>query len=209
MDERLLETLPNYLEEENLETPVLGLVRQLLHLQSELSQRMQQRFQRLLPIDELLSDRWQRARHLGFGDGTSIYHNSYVYGEVKVGAHTWIGPFTILDGTGGLEIGDYCAISVGVHIYTHDAVKWALSGGREPYEYVPVKIGNNCFLGAGAVVLRGVTIGERCVVGAGAVVTKDVPDASIVAGVPARLIGTVRVSMDGKIALEYHNLPLS
>ena len=59
-----------------------------------------------LPLDEMLFDRWERARSLGFGPGASIYHNSYVYGDVRVGAGTWVGPFTILDGSGGLGVGD-------------------------------------------------------------------------------------------------------
>ena len=48
---------------------------------------------------------------------------------VTVGAGTWIGPNTLLDGTGGLSIGASCSISAGVQIYTHDSVMWALSGG--------------------------------------------------------------------------------
>jgi len=111
---------------------------------------------------------------LGFGKDTSIYHMSYVYGDVKVGENTWIGPFALLDGTGGLEIGSNCSISAGVHIYTHDKVKWAISGGKEPYKYAPVKIGNNCFIGAGAIVLKGVTIEAGSVVPAGEVVRRDV-----------------------------------
>ena len=93
---------------------------------------MRTRWQRDLPLEELLFDRWERARSLGFGEGTSIYHNRYVFGDVRVGKHTWIGPFTVLDGTGGgLQIGDYCSISAGVQIYTHDSVAWAVSGGKE------------------------------------------------------------------------------
>ena len=95
---------------------------------------MQKKFQRDLPLSELLFDRWERAKTLGFGKGTSIYHNSYVYGDVSVGKNTWIGPFTILDGTGCLKIGSYCSISAGVQIYTHDSVKWAITGGKAPYD---------------------------------------------------------------------------
>ena len=91
------------------------------------------RLKRDLLLEELLFDRWERARALGFGEGTSIYHNSYVYGDVRLGKYTWIGPFTILDGTGGgLTIGDHCSISAGVQIYTHDSVAWAVSGGKNP-----------------------------------------------------------------------------
>lgn len=54
-----------------------------------------------------------------------------------------------------------------------------------------ISIGHDSWLGAGAIVLPGVNIGKYCIVGAGAVVTKDIPDYSVVAGVPAKVIRTV------------------
>lgn len=55
---------------------------------------------RSLPFADLLFDRWERAKMLGFGEGTSVYDSAYIFGDVKVGKNTWIGPFTILDGSG-------------------------------------------------------------------------------------------------------------
>ena len=52
----------------------------------------------------------------------------------------------------------------------------------------PVVIGNNCWIGQNAVILKGVTIGDNCIVGANSVVTKDVPSNYIVAGNPGRII---------------------
>ena len=98
---------------------------QLRGVYDALRSEMREKWHRDLPLEELLFDRWERARKLGFGEGTSIYHNSYVYGDVHVGERTWIGPFTILDGSGGLRIGSNCSISAGVHIFTHDSVQWA------------------------------------------------------------------------------------
>lgn len=103
-------------------------------------------FNRVLPMNELLSDRWEKAKYLGFGIGTSIYDSSVVLGDVKVGINTWIGPFTILDGSGKLIIGANCSISAGVQIYSHDSVKWAISGGKDSYEYESTIIENNCYL---------------------------------------------------------------
>ncbi len=106
---------------------------QLLALYAHLRAETHARWDRDLPFDELLFDRWERARSLGFGEGASIYHSALVYGDVVVGPSTWIGPFTLLDGSGGLRIGRNCSISAGVHIYSHDTVKWALSGGALAY----------------------------------------------------------------------------
>ena len=78
-------------------------------LHTELQRAMRQRFDRDLPFEELVFDRWQRAEALGFGPRASIYHNAYVFGDVRVGADTWVGPFVKLDGSGGsVEIGEWC-----------------------------------------------------------------------------------------------------
>jgi len=172
-------------------------------LDAALRTEMRSKWARDLPLDELLFDRWARAASLGFGPSSSIYQNSYVYGDVSVGAGTWIGPLTVLDGSGGLQIGSNCSISAGVQVYTHDTVRRALSGGIAPIERQPVQIGNACHVGANAVILPGVTIGEHSVIGAGAVVTESVPAYHVAAGVPCRLIGKVEVDADGGVRLTY------
>lgn len=163
----------------------------ILKLYNLLRDKMKAEWNRDLPFEELLFDRWERAKKLRFGEGTSIYHNSYVYGDVKVGRHTWIGPFTLLDGSGGLEIGDYCSISAGVQIYTHDSIGWATSGGKKEYEKTPVKIGNCCYIGPQTVIAKGVNIGDHVVIGACSFVNKDVPAYTVVGGVPTKIIGKV------------------
>jgi acetyltransferase-like isoleucine patch superfamily enzyme len=171
-------------------------------LHHALRDRMRADWHRDLPFSELLSDRWERARSLGFGPDSSIYDLSYVYGDVRVGAGTWIGPFTVLDGSGGLRIGRYCSISSGVQIYTHDSVKWALSGGRAQYERTPVTIGDCCYIGSQTVIAKGVTIGDHVLVGACSFVNRDLPSFTIAAGVPCRVIGRVVVDGDD-VRLEY------
>src|SRR4051812_28284223 len=168
-----------------------GLQGQLLDVLERLRQEVRTRWNRDLPTGELLSDRWERARALGFGERTSIYDSSYVFGDVAVGRNTWIGPFTLLDGTGGLTIGDNCSISTGVQIYSHDTVKWAVSGGTAPYEHDPVTIGSSCYIGSQSVVAKGITIGAGSVIGACSFVNRDVPPNSIVGGVPVRPLGRV------------------
>lgn len=124
--------------------------------------------------------------------------NAWIIGEPMIGAGTWIGAFTLIDGSGGLTIGTGCDISSGVHIYTHSSAKRCVSG-REYREVdrEPVNIGDRVFIGANAVINMGVSIGDESVIGAGAVVTSSVPARTIVAGVPARVIGTVDLEDPG------------
>lgn len=150
---------------------------------------VQKQWNRSLPFADYIVDRWQKALDLGFGAGSSIYDSSLVLGDVRVGDNTWIGPFTVLDGSGGLEIGSNCSISAGVQIYTHDTVAWAISGGVAPIQKGPVRIGNCCYIGPNVIVSRGVSIGDGCVIGANSFVNKDVPPGMRAWGTPARAIG--------------------
>jgi acetyltransferase-like isoleucine patch superfamily enzyme len=118
--------------------------------------------------------------------------HAWIVGAPQIGEGTWIGAFTVIDGSGGLTIGAGCDISCGVQIYTHSSARRCVSGrAYELVDRAPTTIGNRVFLGANAIVMMGVTIGDEVVIAAGAVVTHDVPSRSIVAGVPARVVGQV------------------
>ena len=106
-----------------------------------------------------------------FGEDCFVNYNCVILdvAEVTVGKRTLFGP--------GCQI-------ITVEHPVNDAQ--ARAGGWERGR--PVTIGDNCWFGAGAMVLPGVTIGDNCVIAAGAVVAKDVPENSLVGGVPAKLI---------------------
>jgi len=167
------------------------LYRELQDLLEQLRQDVASRWNRTLPSGDYLVDRWEKARRLGFGEGASVYDSSLVLGDVTVGAQTWVGPFTVLDGSGGLEIGDHCSISAGVQIYSHDTVDWAISGGLAEARRAPTRIGSNCYIGPNTIIAKGVTIGEGCVIGALSLVLNDVPARSRAYGIPSRVVGTV------------------
>jgi len=179
-------------ESRNLWTEIEG-YEQLLHLHLELRQQISKRWQRSVPFNDELFDRWERAAFLGFGEGTSIYDSSAVLGDVHVGEHTWIGPYTILDGTGGLAIGSWCSISAGVQIYTHDSVAWALTAGQAAYAKAPTSIGDCCYVGPSTIIEKGITIADHCVIGANSFVNQNIEAFSIAVGTPCRIVGRVRV----------------
>jgi len=145
---------------------------------------------------------WKEKGEFFGGKDVTIYDSTTVVGDVRIGDHTWIGPFCSLDGTAGLVIGRYCSVSVGCQLLTHDTVKWAVSGGKADREYAPTKIGDCCFLGSHAVIIKGVTIGDHCIIGAGSVVNKDIPDYSVAVGIPARVVGTVEIN-NGDVQIDY------
>lgn len=152
----------------------------------KLRKDMREKFDRHVSINDLLSDRWETARFYGFGDGTSCYNNVLILGEVEVGRNTWIGPNVILDGSGGLSIGDFVSISAGVQIYTHDTADWSTSMGKDAVARKPTKIGSGVYIGPNSIVGKGVTIGDRAVIGAMSFVNADVPADTAFYGVPAR-----------------------
>ena len=163
----------------------------VLNLHKELDDAFKMQFNRSLPLAETLLDRWDRAKKLGFGENSSIYDSAIVFGDVKVGTDVWIGPNTIIDGSGGLHIGNYCNIGAGSQIYTHDSSKQLLTSLTLPIERQPVTIGNNVHIAPGVIITKGVSIGNFCIIGACALVTRNIPDNSIVLGQPAKVVGNI------------------
>ena len=127
------------------------------------------------------------------GDNVIVSRNCVIQSKtaaVTIGNRTDIGCNTIISSSGGISIGDSvliagnCYIGGGRYITERLDVPMMDQG---VYTKGPVMIGDDVWIGAGAIVLDGVQIGKGCIVGAGAVVTKNLPDYAIAAGVPATI----------------------
>jgi len=172
------------------------LFEQLNDLHSTFSDAFRTQFDRSLPFADELFDRWERAKQLNCGERSSVYDSSYVFGSPIIGEDVWIGPFTIIDGSGGLSIGKNVTIAVGVHIYTHDNIKQTLIGKHIPLDKGVVYIGDYSYIGPNAIITKNVTIGKHSIVAANSLVNKSFDDYSIIAGTPAKKIGYVKIEGD-------------
>ena len=118
-----------------------------------------------------------------------IYHGFWIVApsNLIIGRSSVIGDHAILDARDGITIGENVNLSTAVAIWTgqHD-----YQSPNFGYKGAPVRIGDRAWLSFRSTILPGVTVGEGAVVAAGAVVTKDVPPYTVVAGIPAKAIGT-------------------
>lgn len=122
------------------------------------------------------------------GSGSSIHMSCRFFSlrNLVIGKDTIIGFGAFLDGRDKIIIGDHVDIASEVMVYNseHD-----INSDDFSVTLSEVEIGDYCFIGPRAIILPGVKIGKGAVVAAGAVVTKDVPEFSIVGGIPAEVIG--------------------
>ena len=139
-------------------------------------------------------------KHIFIGNNVIILHHSRIeaitkYGQqelhpyLSIGDSTNIGQNCHIIATDSLEIGKDCTFSSFVYISdcNHRYIP-GLKISESGLDIRKTKIGNGVFIGIGARIMPGVTLGDNCVIGANAVVTHDVPERAVVAGVPAKII---------------------
>jgi acetyltransferase-like isoleucine patch superfamily enzyme len=140
--------------------------------------------------------RIKNPQRVSLGAGAAIRPYAFLsangtQGSIRIGAHTMVGEFCILNAVESIEVGEDTLIAPGCHLtdanHRIEADALIRMQGRD---VAPIRIGNDVWIGAGAKVLSGVSIGDGAVVAAGAVVREDVPPLTIVGGVPARVLRT-------------------
>lgn len=122
------------------------------------------------------------------GQGSTLHMGARFYqpGKISIGEGTLVGDHAFLDGRDRLSIGSHVDIASQVMIYNseHDLTDETMKAREEA-----VEIGDYVFIGPRVTILPGVKVGKGAVIAAGAVVTRDVPELTIVGGVPAKEIG--------------------
>lgn len=127
--------------------------------------------------------------------------------QIDICDNCWIGHHSIIDGSNGVKIGKGVQIAGLNGIYSHSShISIRLCGeeyikqdpaGRPGYVRSSVEIGDFSFIGVSAIILPGVKVGKGCVVAAGSILSQDIPDYSVAAGNPAKVIGST-LNMDEK-----------
>ena len=113
--------------------------------------------------------------------------------ELRIGNRTGISGSRIV-AMERITIGEECMIGAGCLICDSDMHEIPLSS-ENPIRVKPIQIGNQVFLGAQSVILKGVTLGDRCIIGAGSVATKSFATDAITGGNPARLLNKLNQSL--------------
>jgi acetyltransferase-like isoleucine patch superfamily enzyme len=127
------------------------------------------------------------GRWCWIGHGTKLRVHE---GEVSIGAKSVLGQECTISAFQSVAIGRECIVADRVMLidFDHGVVEVERPIRLQGIYKRDVDVGNNCWIGYGACILRGVTIGDNCIVGTNTVVTKDVAANAVVAGAPARVL---------------------
>ena len=139
--------------------------------------------------------RCRRLDQIQLGEENAFTQGAWLWPEdtdhdrirIKIGSRNYFNRNVMIDACNRIEIGDENMF--GPDVYMTDSNHRfgpGLSPSHEPMQKGTIKIGNRCWIGAKAVILKNVELGDGCVVAAGAVVTRSFPPGSVVAGVPAK-----------------------
>ncbi len=146
------------------------------------------------PLSNRIKRRLLQWRGATVGLNPKIWRDVWIddYRKLTVGSDVSIGKSAMLGCIGGVTIGDQVMIAHGAQIVSagHRIPSAGESMRFSGLDVAPIVVEDGAWVGAGAIVLPGITVGEGAVIAAGAVVTKDVEPYSIVAGVPGVAIGT-------------------
>lgn len=119
------------------------------------------------------------------------FHASFAGRHVYFGDHIYANfNLTLIDDT-YIYVGDYTMFGPNVTVATAGHPILPALREKELQYNAPVRIGRNCWIGAGAVIVPGVTVGDDVVIGAGSIVTRDIPDRVVAVGNPCRVLREV------------------
>lgn len=156
-----------------------------------------------------------RNRIPSIHEETFIAENSSIIGEVTVGLGTSVWYGAVLRGDiNYVKVGEHCTVQDNAVLHV------ALAHSVDVGDYTNIghnavvhgcKIGNNCLIGMGAIVLNGAVVGDNCIIGAGSVVTQGaiIPDNSLVVGIPGKVIRQLtqeEINSNKETAIRYENL---
>lgn len=124
--------------------------------------------------------RFKYGQHFNFRNNTTILIEEGGY--IELGSNCFLNNGTSITSMIGIVIGNNCIFGENVKIYDHNHVFKDINKPirEQGFSLKPISIGNNCWIGSNAVILRGVNIGDNCVIGAGCVISEDIPINSIV-----------------------------
>lgn len=141
--------------------------------------------------------RCRRLSQIEIGDFNAFTQGCWLWPEdtdykgirIRIGNRNYFNRNLMIDACGLVEIGDWNMFGPDVYITdSNHSFGAGIAPSQAPMRVGRVRIGDRCWIGANAIILKNVELGDGCVVGAGAVVTKSFPEGSVLGGVPARML---------------------